>query len=82
MDTTRKTIGIDPKIVAQLVVSVAVWAILRYTGIDISAQAETLVALLAGLIAGWLAPAPKTLVEKAPAEYQKTDDRYQGGPAA
>lgn len=70
MDRTRKTVGIDPKIVAQVVVSALVWAVLRYTGIDISAQAETLAALLAGLLAGWLAPAAKTEVVNEPTTYQ------------
>lgn len=58
---TRKTVGIDPKVPAQLIVTLIVWALARYTGIDLSAQAEVLIGVVAGLLAGVLAPAPKTV---------------------
>jgi hypothetical protein len=58
----RKTIGIDPKVPAQLIVTLVVWALARYAGIDLSAQAEVLIGVVAGVLAGVLAPAAKTAV--------------------
>lgn len=61
MDTKRKTIGVDLKVPIGLVVSLVVWALLRFTGIDLSAQAETIAALIVGALAAAAGPAPKTV---------------------
>jgi hypothetical protein len=81
VNTKRKTIGLDPKIIAQLVSSAVAWAILRYAGIELDPEAEAGIAALVGVIVGWLAPAPKTVAD-GPTPYQETDDRYQKGPVA
>ncbi len=60
MDTKRRTVGIDPKIIAQLVSSVIAWALLRYTGVELDPEAEAGIAAAVGVVVGWFAPAPKT----------------------
>jgi hypothetical protein len=61
MDTKRKTIGIDPKVPAQLVASAIVWAIAHFAGIELSPEVEVAIAVVVGALIGALAPAPKTV---------------------
>ena len=58
MDTTQKTVGTDPKVPIQAVVT-AVVAVAAYFGLNIDPA-------IAGIIAGYFSPAPKT-VPKVPA---------------
>lgn len=60
MDTKRKTVGVDPKVPIQAVVA-AVVAVLAYFGLDVDPAIAGGIATLLGLIAGYLAPAPKTV---------------------
>jgi hypothetical protein len=57
---TYKTEGIDWKVPIQLVVTLAVWALARYTGIDLSAQAEVIVGVIVGALVATRGPAPRT----------------------
>jgi hypothetical protein len=56
----RKTVGVDPKVPIQAVVA-AVVAVLAYFGLDVDPAIAGGIATVLGLIAGYLAPAPKTL---------------------
>jgi hypothetical protein len=58
---TRRTIGVDPKLIGQLVASAIAWVLLRYTGIELPPEAEVGIAALVGVVAGALSPAPKTV---------------------
>ena len=60
MDTTQKTVGTDPKVPIQAVVTAAV-AVLAYFGIDLDPAIAGGIAVLLGIIAGYFAPAPKTV---------------------
>ena len=64
-DTTQKTVGVDPKVPIQAVVT-AVVAVLAYFGINIDPALAGAIGVVIGIIAGVLAPAPKT-VPKVPA---------------
>lgn len=61
MNTNRRTIGVDPKIIGQLIASAITWVVLRYAGIELPPEAEAGIAALVGVIVGWLSPAPKTV---------------------
>lgn len=54
----RKTVGVDPKVPVQAVVT-AVVAVLAYFGIDVAPELAGAIAVVAGIVAGFLAPAPK-----------------------
>jgi hypothetical protein len=58
---TRRTIGVDPKLIGQLVASAIAWVLLRYTGIELPPEAEVGIAALVGVVVGALSPAPKTV---------------------
>jgi len=65
MDTSQKTVGTDPKVPIQAVVT-AVVAVAAYFGLDIDPAIAGGIAVLLGIIAGYFSPAPKT-VPKVPA---------------
>jgi hypothetical protein len=58
---TRKTVGVDPKVPAQLIAAAVAWLIAHFAGIELSPEAEAGIAALVGVIAGALAPAPRTV---------------------
>lgn len=58
--TKLKTVGVDPKVPVQAVATVVV-ALVAYFGVDLDAEAAGAVAAVIGIIAGILAPAPKTV---------------------
>lgn len=60
-DTDYKTVGVDPKLPVQAVVTIVV-AVLAYFGVDLDEAAAGALGVLAGVIAGYFAPAPKTVV--------------------
>jgi hypothetical protein len=64
MDTTQKTVGTDPKVPIQAVVTAAV-AVLAYFGIDLDPAIAGAIAVVVGIIAGYFAPAPKTVPKNA-----------------
>lgn len=64
MDTTQKTVGVDPKVPIQAVVTAAV-AVLAYFGINLDPALAGAIAVVVGIIVGYLSPAPKT-VPKVP----------------
>jgi predicted RND superfamily exporter protein len=55
-----KTQGVDPKLPIQAVVT-AVVAVLAYFGINVDAGLAGAIGVVLGLIAGYFAPAPKTV---------------------
>jgi hypothetical protein len=55
----RKTVGVDPKVPIQAVVTAAV-AVLAYFGIDLDPALAGAIAVVIGIIAGFFSPAPKT----------------------
>jgi hypothetical protein len=59
--TKTKTLGVDPKIVAQLIASAVAWLLARYAGLDLPPEAEAGIAAVVGVLVGALAPAPKTV---------------------
>ena len=63
--TTQKTVGVDPKVPIQAVVT-AVVAVLAYFGIDLDPAIAGAVAVVLGIIAGYLSPAPKTVPKVPP----------------
>jgi hypothetical protein len=63
-DTDYKTVGVDPKVPIQAVVTVAVW-LLAYFGVDLTPEVSTAISVLLGVIAGALSPAPKTVVKSS-----------------
>lgn len=60
MDTKRKTVGVDPKVPIQAVVTAAV-AVLAYFGIDLDPALAGAIAVVLGIVAGFFSPAPKTV---------------------
>jgi hypothetical protein len=59
-DVKQKTVGVDPKLPIQAVVT-AVVAVLAYFGINLDPAIAGGIAVLLGIIAGYFAPAPKTV---------------------
>jgi hypothetical protein len=62
MDVKRKTVGIDWKVPITGLVTVVVWAVAHYAGIDLAPYTEIIIAGAVGLLAGRQGPAPKTEV--------------------
>lgn len=59
METTRKTIGVDPKVPVQAIATVIV-ALAAYFGLELSEEVSVALAVVLGTIAGIAAPAPNT----------------------
>jgi hypothetical protein len=60
MGMKRKTLGVDPKVPAQAIVTILVWLLAHY-GIDLDADVSAAVSILVGVLLGVFAPAPKTI---------------------
>jgi len=58
----RRTVGVDPKVPIQALVTVLV-ALLAYFGVDLDKETSAALAVVLGAIAGILAPAPRTEVK-------------------
>lgn len=63
---TRKTVGVDPKVPAQLIAAALAWLIAHFAGIGLSPELEAAIAALIGAIAGALAPAPNVITKARP----------------
>lgn len=60
-DVKRKTVGVDPKVPAQAVVTILVWLLAHY-GIDLDADVAAAISVIVGvLLAALFAPAPTTI---------------------
>ncbi len=63
METTRKTIGVDPKVPVQALATVIV-ALAAYFGLELTEELSVALAVLIGAAAGVLSPAANTVVER------------------
>lgn len=61
-----RTIGVDWKVPIQAVITVIVWVLLHYTGIDLSLQVEGIAAVAVGALSGAAGPAPRTVPDHTP----------------
>lgn len=60
MSSKRRTLGVDPKVPAQAIVTILVWLLAHY-GIDLDADVAAAVSIIVGVLLGVLAPAPRTV---------------------
>lgn len=59
---TRKTVGIDPKVIAQALVTVLSFVLAKYA-IELDAATSGAIAVILGAIIAYFAPAPTTEVK-------------------
>jgi hypothetical protein len=59
-----KTEGVDPKLPVQAITSIVVF-LLSYFGIELDPEVSGALAVIIGAIAGYFAPAPKTVPKTA-----------------
>jgi hypothetical protein len=64
MSSKRRTMGVDPKVPAQAVVTILVWLLAHY-GIDLDADVAAAISVVIGVLLGVLAPAPRTVTVPA-----------------
>ena len=65
LDMVRRTEGLDLKVPAQAAATIIVF-LLSYFGVDLDVEVAGAISVLLGFVAGYFAPAPKTvLVERS-----------------
>jgi hypothetical protein len=62
MRVRRRTVGIDPKLIAQALVTILAFVLARF-GIELDSATSGAIAVVLGAVAGYFAPAPTTEVK-------------------